>query len=153
TICRLGERRSLRCVTWSALANAPSDPKAPWDVLVVDEFGWLPSVYAYAELVFLGGTVAPIGGHNILEPALLERPIIVVPHIGSIAALVGAMKIAGGVVQLSSDPPVDALVEAAVPLLENRDRAQMIGRAAREVCAGFSGAAERYCVAIARQLA
>ena len=49
-------------------------------MLLVDTLGELLSFYAAANVAFVGGSLVPIGGHNLLEPAALNRPIIVGPH-------------------------------------------------------------------------
>jgi tetraacyldisaccharide 4'-kinase len=55
------------------------DPEAP--VLLLDSIGELSGVFAQANVVFMGGTLAEKGGHNILEPALFGKPVIAGPHL------------------------------------------------------------------------
>jgi tetraacyldisaccharide 4'-kinase len=55
------------------------DPAA--DVLLLDSIGELSGVFAHADVVFMGGTLAEKGGHNILEPALFGKPVIAGPHL------------------------------------------------------------------------
>ena len=55
-----------------------SNPAA--DVLLLDSIGELSGLFAHAQVVFMGGTLAAKGGHNILEPALFGKPIIAGPH-------------------------------------------------------------------------
>ncbi len=50
-------------------------------MLLVDTLGELMMFYAAADIAFVGGSlIATVGGHNLLEPAVLERPILVGPH-------------------------------------------------------------------------
>lgn len=49
-------------------------------VLLVDTMGELMSFYAAADVAFVGGSLLPIGGHNLLEPASLGRPVLTGPH-------------------------------------------------------------------------
>ena len=49
-------------------------------VLLLDSIGELSGLFARADVVFMGGTIAPCGGHNILEPAMFGKPIVVGPH-------------------------------------------------------------------------
>ncbi len=51
------------------------------DVLVVDQFGKLDSLYRAADLVVMGGTFVPHGGHNMLEPARWGKPVVFGPSI------------------------------------------------------------------------
>ncbi|HUT85965.1 MAG TPA: glycosyltransferase N-terminal domain-containing protein [Elusimicrobiales bacterium] len=50
------------------------------DCLLVDEMGWLTSFYKMAHLCFVGGTLVQKGGHNLLEPAILQKPILMGKH-------------------------------------------------------------------------
>ena len=50
------------------------------DVVVVDSVGELGSIYGLAELVFSGGTLAPVGGHNLVEPVQVGRVVVHGPH-------------------------------------------------------------------------
>jgi tetraacyldisaccharide 4'-kinase len=59
--------------------SALSDPNA--DVLLLDSIGELSGIFAHADVVFMGGTLAEKGGHNILEPALFGKPVIAGPHL------------------------------------------------------------------------
>ncbi|MES1258641.1 MAG: tetraacyldisaccharide 4'-kinase [Acidobacteriota bacterium] len=51
------------------------------DVLLLDSMGELSGAFAHADVVFMGGTLAAKGGHNILEPALFGKPVIAGPHL------------------------------------------------------------------------
>lgn len=50
------------------------------DVLLLDSIGELSGIFPYASVVFMGGTLANLGGHNILEPAISGKPVIAGPH-------------------------------------------------------------------------
>ena len=50
------------------------------DVLLLDSIGELGGLFSYAAVVFMGGTLADRGGHNILEPAIFGKPIVIGPH-------------------------------------------------------------------------
>ena len=73
----LVEAAGFRCLRRSAL-----DPAA-WrdgEVLLLDTLGELAQVYALASVVFVGGSLVPSGGHNILEPAVAGKAVVVGPH-------------------------------------------------------------------------
>jgi 3-deoxy-D-manno-octulosonic-acid transferase len=53
---------------------------APGEVLVLDTLGELPALMARARFVFVGGSLVAAGGHNVLEPALVGRPVLFGPH-------------------------------------------------------------------------
>lgn len=67
--------RGLSCQRWSR-APLTSDV----DVLLLDTIGKLNAAYHLSNLAFVGGTLAPIGGHNLLEPALAGCPVLHGPH-------------------------------------------------------------------------
>jgi 3-deoxy-D-manno-octulosonic-acid transferase len=56
-------------------------------VVLLDSIGELASLFPFADIVFMGGTLARRGGHNILEPAVRGRPIIVGPHMENFAGI------------------------------------------------------------------
>lgn len=57
------------------------------DILLGDSMGEMMRYFACSDLVFMGGTLVPVGGHNILEPAALELPIVYGPHIFNFYAI------------------------------------------------------------------
>lgn len=69
-------RRGIRFVTRSS--GAPVGANTP--VLLVDTLGQLLMFYAATDVAFVGGSLVPIGGHNLLEPVALSRPILTGPH-------------------------------------------------------------------------
>jgi 3-deoxy-D-manno-octulosonic-acid transferase len=54
--------------------------RSPGAVIVLDTVGELAQLYAIADVVFVGGSLAPLGGHNMLEPALRGKPVLFGPH-------------------------------------------------------------------------
>jgi 3-deoxy-D-manno-octulosonic-acid transferase len=55
----------------------------PAEVILLDTLGELPVLYALADLVFVGGSLVPWGGHNLLEPALFKKPVLFGPHMNN----------------------------------------------------------------------
>ncbi|MBA1149601.1 3-deoxy-D-manno-octulosonic acid transferase, partial [Ectothiorhodospiraceae bacterium WFHF3C12] len=84
-------------------------------VLLGDSMGEMSAYYAAGRAAFVGGTLVPIGGHNVLEPAALERPVLVGPYTGNVAAAVDALESAGGLRRVTADAA--ALAEAVVAWL------------------------------------
>jgi 3-deoxy-D-manno-octulosonic-acid transferase len=60
--------------------SAGESVTAATSVLLADTLGELVLLYATADVAFVGGSLVPIGGHNLLEPAALSRPVVVGPH-------------------------------------------------------------------------
>jgi 3-deoxy-D-manno-octulosonic-acid transferase len=70
--------RGWRAVRRSALPAAARSARPP--VIVLDTVGELAQIYGIADVVFVGGSLVPRGGHNVLEPALRRKPVLVGPH-------------------------------------------------------------------------
>lgn len=137
-IARLARSRELRTRLWSE----PS--RDDWDVLVLDRYATLRARYADADVVIIGGTLASIGGHNILEPAAMARPIVVGPHTEEIAALVQPFADAGALMQISGTDPARALADACRALLTDRALAEAMGEKAAATCRRGAGSAVRH---------
>jgi len=103
--------------------------------VLLDSIGELASLFPLADVVFMGGTLARRGGHNILEPAVCARPIVVGPHMENFAAIasdfrahgamleiVGAGELAGAVEKLIGDPGLRRDVGARAAELAGRRR-------------------------------
>jgi 3-deoxy-D-manno-octulosonic-acid transferase len=82
--------------TWSRVSARPEPGPVSWEVLVLDALGILPSVYAAADLVFVGGSLVRRGGQNVLEPASLGKPVVFGPHMENFRAASESLVDAGG---------------------------------------------------------
>lgn len=133
-LVRLARSRRLRVRLWSDRSDAG------WDVLVLDRYATLRACYAEADIVVVGGTFVPVGGHNILEPAALARPIVVGPHVEEISTLVRQFEAARALVRVWGEP-ARALAESCGALLADRARARRIGERAGALCRQSAGSA------------
>jgi 3-deoxy-D-manno-octulosonic-acid transferase len=61
-------------------------------VILVDELGVLLNCYGASDVAFVGGSLSAIGGHNVLEPAALAKPIIVGPSLHNVVAMADALR-------------------------------------------------------------
>ena len=77
-VARLLKERRFRFVRRSAADAAGQDLGGA--VLLLDTLGELAALYRYANIAFVGGSLVPRGGHNILEPAFFARAILTGPH-------------------------------------------------------------------------
>ncbi len=82
-VAALARKRGFHTVFRS---DAPVDC-AGVDVFVGDTLGELPVMYGAADVAFVGGSLVPIGGHNILEPAALGVPVVIGPHLHNFAEI------------------------------------------------------------------
>lgn len=109
-------------------------------VLLGDTLGELLLFYAAGDVAFVGGSLVPIGGHNLLEPAALARPILAGPHnfnAPDIARLLFDNKAA---LQVQS---AQTLAQALLDLGSDSGRRMEMGRAGREVVEQNRGALQR----------
>jgi 3-deoxy-D-manno-octulosonic-acid transferase len=134
---RLCRHEGLATVRRSALA-IDSEPRA--DAVVLDTIGELAQVYQIATAVFVGGSLVPAGGHNILEPALFGKPIIFGPHMENFAEIAEAFLANGAAVQVRNDRELN---EAVLALMNDPVRRARLGAAARALIDANRGAKER----------
>jgi 3-deoxy-D-manno-octulosonic-acid transferase len=100
---------------------------AETSVLLVDTLGELMSFYAAANVAFVGGSLVPIGGHNLLEPAALNRPIVVGPYNFNAVDIAAMFLSSGAAVQVES---ATQLASAVLDLLTSAARRdEMIAKA------------------------
>jgi 3-deoxy-D-manno-octulosonic-acid transferase len=80
-------------------------------VLLLDTIGELSSLFAHADVVFMGGTLAHRGGHNILEPAFFAKPVIVGPHMENFQAIADDFRAAAACVAIDGAGELAGAVE------------------------------------------
>jgi 3-deoxy-D-manno-octulosonic-acid transferase len=134
---RLCRHEGLSTVRRTALA-IDAEPRV--DAVVLDTIGELAQLYQLATAVFVGGSLVPAGGHNILEPALFGKPIIFGPHMQNFAEIAEAFLANGAAVQVHSERE---LVEAVVGLMNDSVRRARLGAAARALVDANRGAKDR----------
>ena len=112
-------------------AGAVPDPET--DIYIADTLGELGLFYRAAPVAFVGGSLAPHGGQNLIEPAQLDCAILHGPHVGNFADIAEALQAAGGSETVASS---GALAAAVGRLLadpaECRDRADRAAAAAQD---------------------
>ena len=115
-------------------------PIGPRELLLVDTTGQLGDVYHAADVVFVGGSLIPHGGQNVIEPAGLGLPVLWGPHTFNFDDAVARIAAAGGGRMVSDG---ETLARAVEELLADPRRRQMMGAAAQESVAHAQGAAEK----------
>ena len=97
---RVLEQAGRRVALWSGLeAGAPR--AAAVDAVVVDAMGVLPSLYSCATVAFVGGSLVPRGGQNLLEPAAAGVPVLFGPWVDTVRFAADALLASGGGFQVS----------------------------------------------------
>jgi 3-deoxy-D-manno-octulosonic-acid transferase len=127
-------------------SNLPIDGEPRVDVVVLDTFGELAQVYQIATVVFVGGSLADYGGHNILEPAIFGKPIVFGPHMHNFREIAEAFLTHGAGVQVHSDRE---LGEALRNLVTDPVRRASLGAAARALVDANRGAKDKTMAVLA----
>ena len=120
-------------------ADEPRSAPLP-AVLLLDSVGELASLYSRADLVFVGGSLNGWGGHNILEPALHRRLVIVGPYMQNFRSIADRMLRDRAIIQVNA---ADELAGAFEQVLSDPQMANELGARAREAAEQQRGAAER----------
>jgi len=137
--------RGFRTVRRSALPGG----RTPGAVIVVDTVGELAQMYAVAEVVFVGGSLVPRGGHNVLEAALRRKPVLMGPHTDNFRDAAGMLTASGGAVVVRDAASLSAELRR---LLADPALAARRGEACFEALAGHHGAVRQTLELVARFL-
>ncbi len=125
--------RKLNFVRRTTSKSDPSSSIELPGVLLLDTMGELSGAYRFADVAFVGGSIAPRGGHNILEPAAAGVPIIVGPHMENFATIAQDFASAQAFVQL---PQGQNLAESVRDVLQNPEQARQLGSRAAQLLEG-----------------
>jgi 3-deoxy-D-manno-octulosonic-acid transferase len=125
---RLCRQEGLRTVRRTELP-IDADPRA--DAVILDTIGELGQLYQIATVVFVGGSLVPAGGHNILEPAVHGKPIVFGPSMENFGEIVREFLAHDAAVRLSSERELDDTIVA------------LIGAAARALVLANRGAKDK----------
>ena len=78
------------------------------DVLILDIMGKLKAAYSLADVCFVGGTLAEIGGHNLMEPALFSKPIIIGSHVDNCRYLAESLLMSKGAIMVKNQVELES---------------------------------------------
>lgn len=124
----------------TASRSADGVPGVAHRVFVIDSMGELMPFFAASDVAFVGGSLASIGGHNVLEPAALSRPVLVGPNTYNFEEITLTLVREGGGERVADGPDLAAKV---LGLLSDRARRERMGRRARMVFDSERGAVGR----------
>jgi 3-deoxy-D-manno-octulosonic-acid transferase len=139
---RLCRQEGLSTVRRTEL-RIDAEPRA--DAVIVDTIGELAQLYQIATVVFVGGSLVPSGGHNILEPAVHGKPIVFGPHMQNFAEITGTFLAQDAAVQVKSERELE---EAIIGLMNDPVRRARHGAAARALVDANRGATDKTLVVI-----
>ncbi|MNN07306.1 3-deoxy-D-manno-octulosonic acid transferase [compost metagenome] len=113
---------------------------ADTSVLLGDTMGELLFLYALADIAFVGGSLVPNGGHNLLEPAALSLPVLSGPHLFNFLEIAAMLREAGALQEVDDAQGLAAEVRRLIELPQD---AQRMGDAGRAVMKANQGALQR----------
>lgn len=123
----------IRRSTWSASGSLAGK------VFLLDSVGELASVYALADLAFVGGSLFPVGGHNILEPAQHGVAVLTGPHMHNFREIARIFEQGGGLKVVASQD----LSREWLELMGNPQERGSLGNRAQQLFAQYTGATAR----------
>lgn len=129
-------KKGGRPVLLSTTRNQPKDA----DVMLLDCLGVLANAYAVCDVAFIGGSLVPCGGHNPLEPAMFEKPVLFGAHMEDFAEVADLLTARQGAVQVED---AGSLTRHLTDLLTRPDRAAEMGYNASAVFQENAGAVAR----------
>jgi 3-deoxy-D-manno-octulosonic-acid transferase len=130
---RLLQDRNLSGVRRTTL---PAD-STPRDVILLDTVGELAQLYGLAHVVFVGGSLVPWGGHNMLEPALRRKPVVFGPHNMNFRESADLLLRSGGAIQVRDGQELGAALQR---LLDDPGLRARMGEAGYETVGARRGA-------------
>jgi 3-deoxy-D-manno-octulosonic-acid transferase len=140
--------RGFAVVRRTSLDQQPGTVKGP-RVILLDTRGELAALYTQAAIVFVGGSLVPIGGHSPLEPASAGKAVLFGPYMDHFAEVAELLVSQGGAIQIQDSQEMAAALGA---LLKDRARLAQMGRAGQEIVRSHQGTVARTTELIAELL-
>lgn len=138
-VAQMATQRGLAIERRSALARGDAvDPAVA--VLLGDSMGEMFAYYALCDVAFIGGSLQPLGGQNLIEAAALGKPVLIGEHTFNFAQVTEDALAAGGALRIAS---ADALMAQAARLLHDDGERLAMGGRARDFAGQHKGATQR----------
>ncbi len=122
------------------ISNLTSSPKRDSIIYILDTMGELKTFYSLSDLVFVGGSLIPFGGHNLIEPAYFSKPIIFGKHIFNFQEIADEFVARGAGIMVNS---LQELKETIALLASDRKKREEIGLKGKNVVNANLGATQR----------
>jgi 3-deoxy-D-manno-octulosonic-acid transferase len=146
---RIQGRADTRGITWQCRSGLSTGRPRRAPLLILDTIGELRHVYAVASVVFCGASLVPLGGQDILEPAVWAKPVLYGPFMDDFDAARRLLESVGGGICVGD---ANELADRAAYLLTHTDAAQAAGQRAFEAIKACQGAAQRHAAVIRMHL-
>ena len=141
---------AARNLGFAVATHSVGDVSPETQCLVIDGMGVMMRYFAACDLAFVAGSLVPIGGHNVLEPAALSKPVLVGPYTFNFEEITRSMIEAGGARRVASTQELGVAVQE---LLRDPAKLAWMGAAAHAVCVRERGAVRRTMVLLGRVFA
>ncbi len=139
--------QTARGLGLAVATHGARDVDSATQCVVINAMGVMMRYYAAADLAFVGGSLVPVGGHNVLEPAALKKPVLVGPHTFNFEEITRSLIEAGGARRVAS---TNELGNAVLSLLRDPAALEGMGELAHAVCVRERGAVRRTMVLLGR---
>lgn len=133
------EKRGLSYIRRSALNGKEIARTSDADIILLDTLGELSRVFSRTSVAFIGGSLVPRGGHNIMEPAYWSKPVIFGPHMENFP-IAGEFLIQSAAIEVRD--PKD-MAETVIALLRDNNKSAEMGRNARAIVDKNTGAVNK----------
>lgn len=128
---------------YEVVSRTDKRPAGTAAVFLCDTMGEVPLFYAASDVAFVAGSLVPVGGHNLLEPAALGVPVVTGPHNFNAQDIADLLIEMGGCRRVSD---ADELADTVSELLADPAEAARLGRTGQQVLAANRGALKRLLV-------
>jgi 3-deoxy-D-manno-octulosonic-acid transferase len=145
-VTKLLKDRSINYVLRSELDKTKRQKQ---QVIILDTIGELSKLYTIADVVFIGGSLVPTGGHNVIEPASLGKPVVFGPYMYNFTESAKLLFEGKGAVQI---PDKAGLADCLLKLILNPEYAEQMGDTAKRIVSEKKGASKRNLEIISRFL-
>ncbi len=144
-----GGRKYVRRSELNLSSPLLAEQFASAEILLLDTLGELAALFEIADVAFVGGSLVPTGGHNLLEPAFWGKPVLFGPHMNNFQDVAALFKDARAGIEV---PDSDGLARELLCLLEDPALRERTGTAARQIVQSQTGALERTLAAVRTRL-
>jgi 3-deoxy-D-manno-octulosonic-acid transferase len=138
-IVEAGSQMGITMVKRSDMQSGLAVPEQ-YDGVILDTIGELGRVYSLGDLIFVGGSLAPIGGHNILEPAAHGKPIIVGPNMFNFKEIFDLLSSRGACIMVHSEKE---FIDTCMDILTNQELSDKMKQSCIAVVQENQGATQK----------
>ncbi|KEI70670.1 lipid IV(A) 3-deoxy-D-manno-octulosonic acid transferase [Endozoicomonas elysicola] len=124
-----------------------TQPSGETRVILGDTMGEMMKLFAASDIAYVGGSLVPTGGHNMLEPAALNLPVLSGPHVFNFEEISDSLVKAGGLKIVNNS---EELAQEAIRLIQNKNEYEVMSRHAGEFVSANRGALDRVLTLVSR---